>query len=138
MQAQFLRSIILLPLLFGCGQTAAGKLYEWIDQHGARHFSDHAPQAIPYSEKTPGSASGSRGTGSVPGIRPAERDLLESSRKRQARLKQARQAAARSAEEHRKQCEQAQARYHASTRSPGSAVSGEYKALLRRMNRRCD
>lgn len=129
---------ILFCLLLPAGEHAlAGRLFVWVDEDGARHYSDRAPAGVPYRETTVRPASGGAQPGFETGIRDAEHDLLKEARRENAEIQNARQAAARRFEQRKSDCRQARTRYHRETHRPGSKGI-DYKAFLQKMNRACD
>ena len=125
-------------LLVACDYISAGNLFEWVDQHGATHYSDRAPSGLPFTEKTVKSASGAARHDNERGIRKAERLLLKKAEQRKSNIELARQAAAKQVEQRKLRCRQARTRYHEASRQRGTAGRGTYKQYWRRMNEVCD
>jgi hypothetical protein len=125
-------------LLLAGGHLSAGNLFEWVDQHGATHFSDRAPPGSPFMEKTVKPASGSAPQDYERGIRKAERLLLKKAEQRKSNIESARQAAVRQLEQRKSRCRQARSRYREASRQRGTAGRGAFKQYRRRMNAVCD
>lgn len=125
-------------LLLSCEQSCAGRLFEWVDNNGATHFSDRAPRGLPFAEKTIRSSSGTAQPGNESGIRNAERILLKNARRHDSEIARARQSAAQQFEERKSRCRQARARYHETIHRPGSAGNSDFRTHRRKMNEACD
>jgi len=125
-------------LVLVCSPTTAGKLFEWVDKEGTAHFSDRAPNGLPYTKKTVKPATGPARQGSERGIRKAERLLLKNAGRRKAEVERTRQASARQSQERKSRCEEARNRYHDASHRPGTARRGDFKVYLHRMNEACD
>lgn len=130
--------IILLCLLSLAGdRVLAGRLFVWVDNDGAKHYSDRAPAGVPYRETTVRPASGGGRPGIETGIRDAEHDLLKEAQRKNSEIENARLAAAKKHEQRKSNCRQARNRYHQEIHQPG-ANSKDYKSFLQKMNQACD
>lgn len=130
-------TLFCLLLLTG-EQSSAGRLFEWVDNNGATHFSDRAPLGLPFVEKTIRSASGTARPGNETGIRKAERILLKNAQRQDSEIERARQAAEQQLEERKSRCRQARTRYHETIHRPGSAGDSDFRPYRRKMNAACD
>ena len=125
-------------LLLAFDLASAGQMFQWLDQHGATHFSDRAPTGLPFTEKTVKSASGAARQDNEIGIRKAERALLKKAEHRHSKIQQSRQATAKQLEQRKSRCRQARTRYQAASHRPGTAGRGEFKRHWRSMKEACD
>jgi len=129
---------MLLCLLSLAGERAlAGRLFVWVDNDGAKHYSDRAPTGLPYRQTTVRPASGGARPGFETGIRESEYDLLKEAQREISKIEDVRQAAAKQREQRKSNCRQARIRYHEVTHLPG-ARGGDYKSFLKKMNRACE
>ena len=127
--------LCLLPL--AGGQALAGRLFVWMDNDAAKHYSDRAPIGLPYREIIVRPASGDARPGFETGIRESEYDLLKEAQREISKIDDVRQAAAKQREQHKSDCRQARIRYHEASHLPGARGS-DYKSFLQKMNRACD
>jgi hypothetical protein len=125
-------------LLLTSEQSSAGKLFEWIDNNGAPHFSDRAPVGLPFAEKSFSSALRTPESGNEPGIREAERILLENVQRQHLEIDRAKQAVAQQVEQRKVRCKQARALYHQAIHRPGTAGSNDFRMYRQKMNEACD
>jgi hypothetical protein len=129
-------TILICLQLPNCERALAGRLFEWVDNDGTRHFSDRAPAGLPYREKTVMPASGGAQPGFETGIRDAEHALLEKVQRENSAIERARQAAAEQFEQRKSDCRQARSNYHQAIHRPGTR-NGDYKSLRQKMNKAC-
>jgi hypothetical protein len=82
-------------LLLITAMAAPGSFYKWTDKHGHTHYGDYAPAQVPHERvETEEFSPPTTDRGSLPGLRPSEREMLEHIEIERQRTEKARKARA--------------------------------------------
>ena len=128
---------VALIALTGPGKACAEVMHKWFDENGQVHFSDRAPNGRESETADITSSSGSGNSYNAGGLREAERQLLEASRRHEKETKQARRRSVSKHAAEKSSCTTARNRYDRAKRKPGAAKSVLVRRYFDEMRELC-
>ena len=128
---------VALIALTGPCKSRAEVMYKWLDDNGQVHFSDRAPQDRKTEKTDIRSSSGKGNPGITTGLRGSERRLLDTSRRRENKIIQARRRSVSKHAAGKSRCATARDRYDRAKRKPGAAKSALVRSYFDEMRERC-